>query len=99
MEPEANSIEIMSYTYDGSNRTFVDLSNYHEWWICPPAMNGITLFADELLGTQGITFLADAGAFVKIHSVGNVWITGYAALWVTLDGGPGQFSVMGIRRR
>ena len=97
MEPEANSIEIMSYTYDGTNRVFVDLSNYHEWWIQPPASDGLVVFVDELDGPS-ISILPD-GSAVRLHSVGNVWVTGYAALWITLLSGAGNFNVMGIRRR
>ena len=98
MEPEANSIEIMSYTYDGTNRVFVDLSNYHEWWINAPATEGFIVFPQEI---GGVSFnVLPTSNVASIHSVGNVWVTGYAALWITLQSGSaGTFTVMGIRRR
>jgi hypothetical protein len=101
MEPEANSIEIMTYQYTGT-RIFVELSNYHEFWISFGAsMMDITFYTEELAG-QSFVFQADSSGDSAVkktfHSGGNVYPTGYAALWIEPDQN-GYVYVMGMRRR
>ena len=103
--PEANSFEISTYAITAGTRQWVELSNYHSFWItCGSSITDIKLYLDEW---DALYFPINNGAVSGVsppnsnsamfHSEGARWITGQAGFWVDVDAS-GYVHVMGIRR-
>ena len=102
MEPEANSLEIALYSNNASSRTFVDLSNYYQFWMTTAAGSSATvamIYVQEVGGEMfglGVP-PASASGTVFLSSEGANWITGYASLYIQFDQAT-DFAVLGVRR-
>jgi len=102
MEPEANSLEIALYSNNASSRTFVDLSNYYQFWMSTAAGSSATvamIYVQEVGGEMfglGVPPAASSGT-VFLNSEGATWITGYAALYIQFDQAT-DFAILGVRR-
>ena len=103
--PEANSFELTTYSITAGTRQWVELANYHSFWItCFSTITTIKLYLDE---TDAQFFPIDNGAVagvsppngnaVMFHSEGARWITGQAGFWIDANAS-GYIYVMGIRR-
>ena len=107
VSPEANSYEVLLYNSDATNRFWIDLSSFHEWWISvDPNVSALYLYTQKV---GGVAFLAynNGGSLTDpaqspsnsliLHSAGSRYPTGMAGFWALTATG-GNVTILGCKR-